>query len=102
MSNAKYDVDMDEFAEVGMDDINTDMDFDMGLEIPEGFDFKQFLQPVQEVPATPETPLRPTAKPNSATFHRDKKMPSTTKKPNQNRAEDQKNLEEWGFTKIEV
>jgi hypothetical protein len=46
MNHIEYDVDFDEFAEVDLGDLDMDIDYDMGLEIPDNFDFTQFLQPI--------------------------------------------------------
>lgn len=106
------DLDLDEFQEVNIDDINTNINFGEDLIIPKGLDLSKFLQPVkfEENKTTRLPPLKPgntTKKPNSPLLRSISSENSSntygslpplisTKKKNEER------LDEWGFTKVET
>ena len=72
LSNVRQiDLDLEEFKEVNLDDIDTSFDFDSGLIVPEGFDFNYFaeetLPPIKK-PQPQQTPFSDVQKPSVETL----------------------------------
>ena len=116
LENAKLkDLDLDEFKEVNLDDLQTDYDFHQELIIPKNLDLSKFLVKLPEESKTPKLPpLKPSSsqKPQQYLFNRstsnDKSLQNSTQSSlpplNKNKAKEdmEKHLEEWGFANGDV
>ncbi|OMJ75291.1 hypothetical protein SteCoe_25607 [Stentor coeruleus] len=117
LDNAKMkDLDLDEFKEVNLDDIDMNYDFQNELIIPKNLDLKKFLQnpPIEETKTPKLPPLKPPSqpKPQGNLFNRsvsgEKSLQTSTQSSlpplhkNKTKEEMEKHLDEWGFTNNDV
>ncbi|CAG9331822.1 unnamed protein product [Blepharisma stoltei] len=113
LSNAKInDIDLDEFQEVNIDDINTNINFGDDLIIPKGLDLSKFLQPAKEENKTPRLPplkAAPAQRRPPSPLGRSKTSENTISSQGSlpplgttNKRNFEEKLDEWGFTKVET
>lgn len=116
LDNAKMkDLDLDEFKEVNLDDIDMNYDFQNELIIPKNLDLGKFLQnsPMEETKTPKLPPLKPSQpKPQGNLFNRsvsgEKFLQTSTQSSlpplHKNKAKEdiEKHLDEWGFTNNDV